>query len=255
MVMSVVDNGGWPVQTKQRRISGAAAAATCGVLALATGCSSTPATGKHDTKPTASRAADPGSAASPGLSPTDLKPVQGQRLRHYLLTTDDLGPGYTQSETPDDGKAADPHRYDDVGMSGCPALEELSKHSDEVQFATKTSAGFRFGADSELGEELHSDTPDKLSAGLRRLMHAQTSCPTYTMTSGSTPLTVTVHKDSAPRPGPDSYAYTTTLNGPGGTSVLKTAAVRRGTVLVMLVGAPALVDGHIKAAVAKLPAS
>ncbi|AJT61753.1 hypothetical protein T261_0060 [Streptomyces lydicus] len=140
-------------------------------------------------------------------------------------------------------------------MSGCPALEELGKHSDEVQFATKTSAGFTFGTDSELGEELHSDTPSKLSAGLRRLVRAQTSCPTYTMTSGSTPVTVTVHKDAAPSPGPDAYAFTTTLNGPSGTSVLKTAAVRRGNVLVTLVGAPALVDRHIKAAVAKLPSA
>ncbi|MET8021172.1 hypothetical protein [Streptomyces decoyicus] len=252
MVISIVDNGGWPVQTKQRRISGAAAAAACGILALVTGCSSTPVTGKHDAKPTASRASDP---VSPGPSPANLKPVQGQRLRHYLLTTNDLGPGYTQTVTPDDKKAADPHRYDDIGVSGCPALEELSKHSDEVQFATKTSAGFTFGADSTLGEELHSDTPSKLSAGLRRLVHAQTSCSTYTMTSGSTPVTVTVHKDAAPGPGPDAYAYTTTLNGPGRASVLKTAAVRHGNVLVMLVGAPALVDGHIEAAVAKLPAS
>ncbi|MFJ9854477.1 hypothetical protein [Streptomyces sp. NPDC101150] len=126
------------------------------------------------------------------------------------------------------------------------------KHSDEVQFATETSAGFAFGTDSELAEELHSDTPTELAAALRRLVHAQTSCPTYTMTSGSTPVTVTVHKDAAPTSGPDAYAFTTTLNGPRGTSVLKTTAVRRGNVLVMLVGAPALVDRHIEAAVAKL---
>ncbi len=37
-----------------------------------------------------------------------------------------------------------------MGVSGCPALEELGKHSDEVQFAAKTSAGFTFGADSTL---------------------------------------------------------------------------------------------------------
>jgi hypothetical protein len=36
--------------------------------------------------------------------------------------------------------------------------------------------------------------------------------------------------------------------------VLKTAAIRRSYVLVMLVGAPALVDRHIEAAIAKLPA-
>ncbi|MGW1376715.1 hypothetical protein ACWD6P_20940 [Streptomyces sp. NPDC002446] len=225
------------------------------MLALAAGCSSTPpATGKHDAKPEASRTATATNPASPGPSPADRQPVPGQRLRHYLLTTDDLGPGYTQTETPDDKKAADPHRYDDIAVSGCPALEELGKYSDEVEFATETSAAFTFGADSELGEELDSDTPSKLSAGLRRLIHAQTSCPTYTMTSGSTPVTVTVHKNTAPVPGPDAYAYTTTFTGPTGTSVLKTAAVRRGNVLVTLAGAPALVDRHIEAAVAKLPA-
>lgn len=62
--MSVVDNRGWPVQTKQRRISAAAAAAACGILALASGGSSTPATGKHDAQPTASRPADPGRRAA-----------------------------------------------------------------------------------------------------------------------------------------------------------------------------------------------
>ncbi|MFG2291189.1 hypothetical protein ACGFOU_34575 [Streptomyces sp. NPDC048595] len=252
--MSFVDNGGWLMPGKQRRISGVAAAAAFGILALAAGCGGTPATGKHEAKPTGSRATTPGSPSA-SASPADLKPVQGKQLRTYLLTADDLGPGYTQTETPDDEKAADPHRYDDMGMSGCPALEELGKHSDEVQFAAKTSAGFTFGADSTLGEELHSDAPSKLSAGLRRLVHAQTSCPTYTMTSGSTPLTVTVRKDDAPVPGPDAYAYTTTLTGPGGSQVLKTAAVRRGNVLVILAGAPALVDRHIEAAIAKLPAS
>ncbi|MGW2417071.1 hypothetical protein ACWCV5_33600 [Streptomyces tubercidicus] len=239
---------------KQRRISGVAAAAAFGILALAAGCGSKPTAGKHEAKPTGSRATAPGSPSS-SASPADLKPVKSQQLRHYLLTADDLGPGYTQTETPDDEKAADPHRYDDMGVSGCPALQELGKHSDEVQFAAKTSAGFTFGADSTLGEELRSDAPSKLSAGMRRLMHAQTSCPTYTMTSGNTPLTVTVRKDDAPSPGPDAYAYTTTLTGPGGSQVLKTAAVRRSNVLVMLVGAPALVDRHIEAAIAKLPAS
>ncbi|BDM74824.1 hypothetical protein HEK616_83110 (plasmid) [Streptomyces nigrescens] len=252
--MSSVDNGGWLMPGKQRRITGVAAVAAFGTLTLAAGCGSTPAAGNHEAKPTGSRATAPGSPSS-STSPADLKPLQGQQLRHYLLTADDLGPGYTQTETPDDMKAADPHRYDDMGVSGCPALKELGKHSDEAQFAAKTSAGFTFGADSTLGEELHSDAPSKLSAGLRRLVHAQTSCPTYTMTSGSTPLTVTVRKDDAPSPGPDVYAYTTTLTGPGGAQVLKTAAVRRSNVLVILVGAPALVDRHIEAALAKLPGS
>ncbi|MFG2894816.1 hypothetical protein [Streptomyces sp. NPDC048248] len=246
--MFIVDNGGWLVPGKQRRISGTVAVAACGILALAVGCSSTPATAKHDATSTASRA--------PAAGSPELKPIRVQQLRHHLLTTDDLGPGYTQTETPDDEKAADPHRYDDMGVSGCPALEELGKHSDEVRFAAKTSAGFTFGADSTLGEELHSDTPSKLATGLRMLMHAQTSCPTYTMTSGSTPITVTVRKDKTPGLGPDAYAFTTTLSGPGGWSnVLKTAAARRGNMLVMLVGAPALVDRHIQAAIDKLQAN
>ncbi|MGW8398725.1 hypothetical protein ACWGLP_18885 [Streptomyces lydicus] len=78
--------------------------------------------------------------------------------------------------------------------------------------AFKPTAGFTFGASftfgtgSTLGEELHSDAPAKWSAGLPKLGHAQASCPSHTMTSSSTPLTVTVDKDAAPRPGPDAYA-------------------------------------------------
>jgi hypothetical protein len=41
---------------------------------------------------------------------------------------------------------------------------------------------------------------------------------------------------------------------PSGAQVLKTMAVRKGNVAVMLVGAPALVDRHMKTAVGKLPA-
>lgn len=180
--------------------------------------------------------------------------MKSQQLAHYLLTADDLGPGYTRTETPDDKKADDPHRYNDMGVSGCPALEEMAKHSDQMQFAEKASAGFAFGADATLGEELNSDVPANLSEGLRRIIHAQTSCPAYTMTSGDTLVTVTVHKDKAPAPGPDAYAYTMTFTGPGRSHVMKTAVVRRGNIAMMLMGAPALVDRHIEAAIAKLPA-
>ncbi|MGW6145723.1 hypothetical protein ACWFR4_48275, partial [Streptomyces sp. NPDC055140] len=50
------------------------------------------------------------------------------------------------------------------------------------------------------------------------------------------------------------FAYTSTTELPSGAQVLKTMAVRKGNLVVMLVGAPALVDRHMKTAVGKLAA-
>ncbi|MFC8022146.1 hypothetical protein [[Kitasatospora] papulosa] len=209
------------------------ASALCGVLI--TGCSSGSGGGDGDTKPRAKPAAE-------------TKPLAEGALRSLLLSQADLGTGYVQvQEEPDSGK------FDDISVQGCPALEKMGQGGEENMFAAKAETSFTYDTDATLGEELHSDRPSVLSNKLRELFGAYTSCPTYTMTAGTTPIEVKVVKSAAPELGDEQFAYTSTMELPSGAQVLKTMAVRKGNVAVMLVGAPALVDRHMKTAVGKLP--
>ncbi|MFJ5817280.1 hypothetical protein ACIQGT_25790 [Streptomyces sp. NPDC093108] len=207
----------------------ALAIALCGVLI--TGCSG----GGDDAKPQAKPPAEP-------------KPLAAGALRPLLLSQADLGAGYVQvQEKPDSGK------FDDVSVQGCSALEKLGQSGDETMFAAKAETSFTY-RDATLGEELHSDRPSVLSSKLGKLFGAYTSCPTYTMTAGTTPIKVKVAKSATPQLGDEQFAYTSTMELPSGAQVLKTMAVCKGSVAVILVGAPALVDRQMKTAVGKLPA-
>ncbi len=206
--------------------------AVCGVLI--TGCS-----GGGD-----------GGGAKPQAKPAaEAKPLAADALRPLLLTQADLGSGYVQVQ-----EQSGEQKFDDISVQGCPALEKLGQSGEENMFAAKAEASFTYDRDATLGEEVHSDRPSVLSSKLRELFGAYTSCPTYMMTSGTTPIEVKVSKSVTPELGDEQFAYTSTMELPSGAQVLKTMAVREGNVAVMLVGAPALVDRHIKTAVGKLPA-
>ncbi|MFB6985568.1 hypothetical protein [Streptomyces sp. NPDC056304] len=208
------------------------ATALCGVLI--TGCSSGSGGEGDDAK------------TKPAAEP---KTVAAGALRPLLLSQADLGSGYVEvHEKTESGK------FDDVSVQGCPSLEKLGQSGEEAKFASKAETSFTYDTDATLGEELHSDRPSVLSSKLRALFGAYTSCPTYTMTAGTTPIRVSVAKSATPKLGDEQFAYTSTMELPSGAQVLKTMAVRKGNVAVMLVGAPALVDRHINAAVGKLPA-
>ncbi|MGW6203693.1 hypothetical protein ACWF9B_08610 [Streptomyces sp. NPDC055089] len=209
------------------------ATALCGVFI--TGCSNSSGE-EGGAKPQAKPAAEP-------------KPLTEGALRPLLLSQDDLGRGYNEVQ-----EKADSGNFDDVSIHGCPALEELGQNGDETMFAAKAETSFTYETEATLGEELHSDRPSVLSSKLRDLFGTYTSCPSYTMTAGATPIEVKVAKSATPDLGEEQFAYTSTMDMPSGTQVLKTMAVRKGNVAVMLVGAPALVDRHMKAAVGKLPA-
>ncbi|MFE9250691.1 hypothetical protein [Streptomyces sp. NPDC007088] len=184
--------------------------------------------------------------AKPTVEP---KPLTEGALRPLLLSQADLGAGYVQVQ-----EKADTGKYDDVSVQGCPSLEKLGQGGDKEMFAAKAETSFTYDTDATLGEELHSDRPSVLSSKLRELFGAYTACPTYTMTAGTTLIEVKVSKSATSELGDEQFAYTSTMELPSGAQVLKTMAVRKGNVAVMLVGAPALVDRHIKSAVGKLPA-
>lgn len=210
------------------------------VALAAVGCSSASGTGRSGAANSAVAGED-----------TTTPPVSQAELHRRLLTSADLGQGYT--EVPDSGK-----QRSDVGITGCPALEKLgdSAQDGELAFAVKAKAGFAYTAgstgNSTLGEELHSDTPAKLSEGTRALFKAYESCPSFTMTSGTTPVKIEIGSASAPSDlGDERYAHTMTVASGASTTVLKQVAVRTGNVVVMLTGAPGLVDAQLPAAVEK----
>lgn len=207
------------------------ASVLCGVLI--TGCStgSGGASGQAEAKPA-----------------KESKPLAVAKLRPLLLSQADLGTGYVQVQ-----EKAEAGKYDDISVQGCKALEKLGKTGD-VTFASKAEASFTYDT-ATLGEELHSDRPSVLSSKLRSLFGAYTSCSSYTMTAGTTPIKVKVEKSATPKLGDEQFAYTSTMELPSGAQVLKSLAVRKGNVAVMLVGSPALVDRHIEKAVGKLPTS
>ncbi|WP_432590513.1 hypothetical protein ABVG11_37855 [Streptomyces sp. HD1123-B1] len=227
---------------KSTRYRASLAFAACGILATTVGCTSS-----EDERTDSG----PQSGTSTGVPSAEPKPLNASELQKLLITPRDLGPGYAQ----DPAKESGSEDYDDTAIEGCSALEKLGKQGDQAQFAVKATADFTYNTDSELGEELYSDTSAALSTKLRTIMDAYASCPTYTMTAGSTPIEIKVSKSTPPQTGDEQYAHTTTLKLPSGPQVLKTAAVRQGNVVVMLTGTPALVDRHIETAVGKATAS
>lgn len=215
---------------------------TLSVLALA-GCSNG-----------SSHAADPPPSASApayqeGKNAPAPAPLSSAALSKRLLDGSDMGKGYTR-------KPAQPEQHDDVTVTGCAALDKLGGDAavgGSLDFPRKAKATFTYagGSDSELTEELYSDTEDKLSKGVGLIFDSMTSCPTYQVLVGSTPITVTTQKVPAPQMGNERWSQLLTFTAGGRSSVVKETAVRTGTVVVVLSGSSALVDAHAEKAVAK----
>ncbi|MFE5870376.1 hypothetical protein ACFQ6V_17275 [Streptomyces roseifaciens] len=163
-----------------------------------------------------------------------------------LLKAADLGPGYT--EEPDD--ARDKDKY---GVTGCPAVEKLSGGNGELKSAVQAKTGFAYNTDEAgMSEELDSDSPTTLATQLRTLYDAYAACPSFTITSGSSPIDVKAVKATVPELGDERYGITMTMSGPGGTTIVKQIAIRKGNVTVLLMGSPGLVDKHIEKALNKV---
>ncbi|MEV6956559.1 hypothetical protein [Streptomyces sp. NPDC051183] len=185
------------------------------------------------------------------MQDTTTPPVSESDLRLRLLTAADLGQGYL--ETP----ATDTTRRDDIGLTGCPALEKLGGGAPAFAVKAKTSFTYTAGSTSSstLGEELYSDTPAKLSKSTKDLFAAYASCPSFTMSTGTTPVQIAIGKTAAPEGiGDERYAQTMTITTSTSTTILKQVAVRAGNVMVMLTGSPGLVDKDLPGAVEKAKA-
>ncbi|MDX2936388.1 hypothetical protein [Streptomyces ipomoeae] len=188
-----------------------------------------------------------------GQSAPAPTPLSSTALAKRLLDESDLGEGYIRM----------PQRtaaHDDVSVIGCPTLGELAGDAaagGSLDFPRNAKASFTYagGPGSKVAEELYSDTEDKLSREVGRIFEAMTSCPTYQVLAGGTPVTVTTQKALvARRLGDEQWSQLLTFTAGGRSSIVKQTAVRTGTVVVVVSGSSGLVDAHVRKAVAKVTA-
>ncbi|MGW3689797.1 hypothetical protein [Streptomyces sp. NPDC005125] len=97
-----------------------------------------------------------------------------------------------------------PSQHDDVTVVVLPALSELGADAatgGSLTFPRKAKTTFTYAgsSNSEVSEELYSDSVNKLSTGIRRIFDAMTSCPTYQVVAGGTPIDMASQKLTPPR--------------------------------------------------------
>ncbi|WP_315904010.1 hypothetical protein [Streptomyces fulvoviolaceus] len=137
----------------------------------------------HTTASTSS--GDPeSSTTAPSENASVPVPLSSSALGKRLLDESDLGEGYTRTR---ERSAA----HDDVTVIGCPALEKLGADAATgagLDLSRKAKASFTYagGSDSEISEELYSDSAAKLLKGIGEIFDAMVSCPTYQVVSGGT---------------------------------------------------------------------
>ncbi|MER5780268.1 hypothetical protein ABT104_00865 [Streptomyces mobaraensis] len=206
--------------------------------------------------PAGSAASSSSSAAQPhdgaDAKPAAAPPLSSATLRERLLDETDLGPGYTR-------KPQDTSDRDDVTVTGCPALEKLGGNAatgGSLDFPNEAKASFTYagGSDSEISEELYSDTEAQASQKTRQIFDAMTSCATYQVVVGSTPITMGTQKLPAPKIGDEQWSHLLTFTVDGRATALKQTAVRTGTTVVVVSGSPGLVDTHLDRALKKAQA-
>jgi hypothetical protein len=120
-------------------------------------------------------------------------------------------------------------------------------------FPRRAKAAFTYagGSNSEVSEELYSDTEATLSQGTGRIFDAMTSCPSYQVVVGSTPIDIATQQMSAPQLGDEQWSLLMTFTAGGSSTVVKQTAIRTGTTVVLVTGSPGLVDAHVDKALAK----
>jgi hypothetical protein len=196
---------------------------------------------------------DPESAATASSEDASMPaPLSSAELAKRLLDEGDLGKGYARTPLR-------PAVHDDVSVIGCPALEKLGADAATgagLDFFRKAKVSFAYGGgDSEVSEELYSDSAAKLSKGIGQIFDAMVSCPTYQVASGSTVIDMGTQMTAAPDLGDEQWSQLLTYSVGGQRSVVKQTAVRIGTVLVIVSGSPGLVDATLEKALAKAQAA
>ena len=176
-------------------------------------------------------------------------PLSSAALAKRLLDEIDLGGDYARI-------ARRSAAHDDVTVIGSPALAKLGGDAatgTSLGFPRKARASFTYAgsSNSELSEELYSDTAARLSKGIGEIFDAMVSCPTYQVVSGSTVINVGTQGTAAPDLGDERWSQLLTYSVGGQRSVVKQTAVRTGNILVIASGSPGLVDANLEKALAK----
>ncbi|MFJ2744840.1 hypothetical protein ACIO3O_34865 [Streptomyces sp. NPDC087440] len=194
------------------------------------------------------------SPAVASAAPTNRRPalLSSAALGEHLLDEDDLGDDYTRLPEKPTGRQ-------DVTVLGCPALQQLDSDAalaGSLAFprAAHVSFTIRRGSNSEATEDLYSDTARNLSAGTRRIVQAMTSCPEYQVLNGSTVIDISTQKLPTPALGSEQWSQLLTFSTGGKESIVKQTAIRSDTVLLVISGAPALVDRLLPRAFSKATA-
>ncbi|MFJ6752213.1 hypothetical protein ACIQNI_29125 [Streptomyces sp. NPDC091266] len=180
-------------------------------------------------------------------------PLSSAALKERLLDVSDLGSGYARKP---EGTA----QHDDVTVLGCPALNDLGGDAamgGSLDFPRKAKATFTYtgSSNSEVSEELYSDTTGKLSSATGRIFAAMTGCPNYQVLVGGTAVDIATRKTTAPQLGDERWSQLMTFSAGGRDTAVKQTAVRDGSVLLIVSGPPPLVDRHIDKALAKATAA
>ncbi|MGW4441983.1 hypothetical protein [Streptomyces sp. NPDC004682] len=202
-----------------------------------------------------STGADPSSRARKQSTTVQNTPLlSSAALEARLLDERDLGSGYLR-------EPEHPSRHDDVTVLGCPALNKLGGDAATgatLAFPRKAKTAFTYarGNNSEVSEELYSDSPTKLSAGVGRIFDAMTGCPAYRIVAGGTAIDVASQKPPVRGGlGNERWSQLLTFTTAGRSTVVKQTAVRDGSVLLIVSGSPALVDRHLDKALTKATAT
>ncbi|MFK4688246.1 hypothetical protein [Streptomyces pristinaespiralis] len=180
----------------------------------------------------------------------DAAPLSSAALKTRLLDESDLGSGYLR-------QPERPSRHDDITVVGCTALSELGGDAatgGSLTFPHKAKATFTYtgGSNSQVTEELYSDSANKLSYGIGRIFDAMTGCPTYQVVAGGTAIDMASQKLPAPHQlGDEQWSQLLTFSAGGRSTVVKQTAIRDGSLLLIVSGSPALVDRHLEKALAK----
>ncbi|WP_329160631.1 hypothetical protein OHA63_29505 [Streptomyces anulatus] len=228
-----------------RRSTTTALALSALTVLVLTGCS-------RSTEPADTSAASSAPAHRGGNSASTSALLSSAKLNKRLLNESDLGEGYARKPQATD-------RHDDVTVIGCPALEKLGSDAATgatgatLDFTRKAKASFTYASstNSEVSEELYSDSATKLSNGIGKVFNAMVSCPSYQVASGSTVIDMGTQKTAAPDLGDEQWSQLLTYSAGGQRSVVKQTAVRTGNILVIVSGSPGLVDAHLDKALTK----
>ncbi|MFJ7997528.1 hypothetical protein ACIQ7D_10335 [Streptomyces sp. NPDC096310] len=206
-------------------------------------------TDTSNAQPGAASSALAGKTVQPGQNAV---PLSSAALKTRLLDERDLGSGYLR-------KPERVTRHDDVTVVGCPALNELGGDAatGSLTFPRKAKVTFTYigSSNSEVSEELYSDSASTLSDGIDRIFEAMTGCPTYQVVAGSTVIDMATRKLTAPpQLGDEQWSQLLTFSVNGRSTVVKQTAIRDGGMLLIVSGSPALVDRHLAKALTKAAA-